>query len=108
MGAMSQANGQHFSIETFIVMSMEDKRTLFLCSYLSINIGYKKFQTVGLTGYHLLHLSAIDAEKGSKVNLGLACRCVRAILLDDKFLVLGNVDVRVQNNSALTFTFTSP
>lgn len=77
-------------------------------SAIIINLGYKKFQTVGLTGYHLLHLSAIDAEKGSKVNLGLACRCVRGMLLDDKFLILGNIDVRVQNNSALTFTFTSP
>lgn len=63
---------------------------------------------MGLTGYHLLHLSAIDTEKGSKVNLGLGCRYVRAMLLDDKFLILGNIDVRVQNNNALTFTFTSP
>lgn len=70
--------------------------------------GYKKFQTVGLTGYHLLHLSAVDAEKGSKINLTLACKSVRAMLLDEKFLILGTIDVRVQNGSALIFTFTAP
>lgn len=69
--------------------------------------GYKKFQTVGLTGYHLLHLSTIDIEKGSKINLVLACKCVRAMLLDEKFRILGDVDVRVQSCTALIFTFTS-
>ena len=69
--------------------------------------GYKKFQTVGLTGYHLLHLSTIDVEKGSKINLVLACKCVRAMLLDEKFRILGEVDVRVQSCTALIFTFTS-
>ena len=76
-------------------------------SNLIISEGYKKFQTVGLTGYHLLHLSTIDIEKGSKINLVLACKCVRAMLLDEKFRILGDVDVRVQSCTALIFTFTS-
>lgn len=71
-------------------------------------LGYKKFQTVGLTGFHLLHLSAIDVDNGSKINLILACRSARAMLLDEKFLILGSVDVRVQSGSGLIFTFTKP
>lgn len=119
-GALSQTDGNSCFCTTVwrnltvsdLTLPVDDTQCYLYCQNISnvsqLLAGYKKFQTVGLTGYHLLHLSAVDAEKGSKINLTLACRSVRAMLLDEKFLILGTVDVRVQNGSALIFTFTAP
>ena len=67
--------------------------------------GQVRVQIIGLSGYHLLHLAAIDMEYGSKINLPMACKCVQTMLLDEKFLILGPIEVSVKSNSALIFNF---
>ena len=67
--------------------------------------GQVRVQIIGLSGYHLLHLAAIDIENGSKINLPMACKCVQTMLLDEKFLVLGPIEVCVKPDVALLFTF---
>ena len=79
--------------------------TLVIIQILHMMLGQDKVQIIGLSGYHLLHLAAIDIENGSKINLPMACKCVQTMLLDEKFLFLGPIEVSVKSNVALLFTF---
>lgn len=70
--------------------------------------GYKRSQIVGMTGYHLLHLTALDADKGTKINLNMACETAQKILDHEEFLIMGKVEVSVKPHTALVFTFSKP